>query len=123
MSNELHLQLNKFLELLYKKTCLGYKRTKYANIHFASHICIDSCSEMNIGETWSISLPRTWSKVSSTKKKQVVNYFQGNIDLARSLLDKQLAFSSTLLEVNNKIQERSHLGRHTTLFHDELTEC
>ena len=35
----------------YKKTYLGYKRTKYANIHFASYICIDSCSEMNIGET------------------------------------------------------------------------
>ena len=35
----------------YKKTYLGYERTKYANIHFASHICIDSCSEMNIGET------------------------------------------------------------------------
>ena len=59
----------------YKKTYLGYERTKYANIHFASHICIDSCSEMNIGETWSISSPSTWSKVSSTKKKQIVNIF------------------------------------------------
>ena len=59
-----------------KKTCLGYKRRKYTNIHFASHICIDSCSEMNISETWSISLPSTWSKVSSTKKKQIVNIFE-----------------------------------------------
>ena len=57
-----------------KKTYLGYKRTKYAYIHFAS-LCIDSCSEMNIGETWSISLPSKWSKVSSTKKKQIVNIF------------------------------------------------
>ena len=54
---------------------VGYERTKYANIPFASHICIDSYSEMNIGETWSISLPSTWSKVSSTKKKQIVNIF------------------------------------------------
>ena len=46
---------------------MGYKRAKYANIYFASHISIDSCSEMNIGETWSILLPSTWSKVSSTK--------------------------------------------------------
>ena len=58
-----------------KKTYLGYKRTKYPNIHFASHICIHLCSEMNIGETWSISSPSTWSKVSSTKKKQIVNIF------------------------------------------------
>ena len=55
--------------------CLGYTRAKYTNIHFASHICIDSCSEMNIGETWSISLPSMWSKVSFTKKKQIVNIF------------------------------------------------
>ena len=34
-------------------TCVwvGYERTKYANVHFASHVCIDSYSEMNIGET------------------------------------------------------------------------
>ena len=66
----------------YKKTYLGYERTKYANIHFASHICIDSCSEMNIGEIWSISSPSTWSKVSSTqstKKKQIVNIFGKNL--------------------------------------------
>ena len=59
-----------------KKTCLGYNRRKYTNIHFASHICIDSGSEMNISETWSISLPSTCSKVSSTKKKQIVNIFE-----------------------------------------------
>ena len=72
-SNELHLQLYNFRN--YKKSYLGYKRTKYVNIHFASHICIDSCSEMNIGETCSISLPSMWLKVSSTKKRQVVNIF------------------------------------------------
>ena len=70
--NDLHLQLN-FRN--YKKTRLSYKRTKYANIHFASHICIDSCSEMNISETRSISLPSTWLKVSSIKKKQIINIF------------------------------------------------
>ena len=44
-------------------------------------------------------------------------------DLARSLFDKQLAFNGTLLKVNNKIQESSHLGRHATLCRDELPEC
>ena len=39
------------------------------------------------------------------------------------MFDKQLAFNGTLLEVNNKIQQSSHLGRHTTLCSDELTEC
>ena len=51
------------------------------------------------------------------------NYFRAKVDLARSLSDKQLAFNGTLLEVNNKIQQRSHLGRHATLCRDELTEC
>ena len=32
-------------------------------------------SEMNIGETWSFWLPSTWSKVSSKKKKQIVDIF------------------------------------------------
>ena len=50
-------------------------------------------------------------------------YFRAKVDLARSLLDKQLAFNGTLLEVNNKIQQRSHLGRHATLCRDEPTEC
>ena len=39
------------------------------------------------------------------------------------MFDKQLAFNGTLLEVNNKIQQSSHLGRHTTLCRDELSEC
>ena len=38
----------------------------------------------------------------------------------RSLFDKQLAFNGILLEVNNKIQQSSHLGRHTMLCRDEL---
>ena len=38
-------------------------------------------------------------------------YFRAKVDLAKGLLDKQLAFNDTLLEVNNKIQQRSHLGR------------
>ena len=50
-------------------------------------------------------------------------YFRAKVDLAKGLLDKQLAFNGTLLEVNNKIQQRSHLGRHPTLCRDELTEC
>ena len=50
-------------------------------------------------------------------------YFRAKVALARSLLDKQLAFNGTLLEVNNKIQQRSHLGRHATLCRNELTEC
>ena len=48
---------------------------------------------------------------------------QRGVDLARSLLDEQLAFNGALLEVNNKIQQRSHLGRHATLCRDEHTEC
>ena len=50
-------------------------------------------------------------------------YFRAKVDLAGSLLDKQLAFNGTLLEVNNKIQQRSHLGRHATLCRNELTDC
>ena len=50
-------------------------------------------------------------------------YFRAKVDLARSLLDKQLAFNGTLLEVNNKIQQRPHLGRHATLCRNEFTEC
>ena len=50
-------------------------------------------------------------------------YFRAKVDLARSLSDKQLAFNGTLLEVNNKIQQSSHLGRHATLCRDELPEC
>ena len=38
-------------------------------------ICIDSCSEMKISETWAISSPSMWSKVSLTKKKQIFNIF------------------------------------------------
>ena len=49
-------------------------------------------------------------------------YFRAKVDLARSLSDKQLAFNGTLLEVNNKIQQRSHLGRHATLCRDELDD-
>ena len=50
-------------------------------------------------------------------------YFRAKVDLARSLFDKQLAFNGTLLEVNNKIQQSSNLGRHATLCRDELPEC
>ena len=49
-----------------------------------------------------------------------LSYFRAKVDLARSLFDKQLAFNGTLLEVNNKIQQSSHLGRHATLCRDEL---
>ena len=43
-------------------------------------------------------------------------YFRAKVDLARSLFDKQLAFNGTLLEVNNKIQQSSNLGRHALRF-------
>ena len=49
-------------------------------------------------------------------------YFRAKVDLAKGLLDKQVAFNGTLLEVN-KIQQRSHLGRHATLCRNEFTEC
>ena len=49
-------------------------------------------------------------------------YFWAKVDLVRGMFDKQLAFNGTLLEVNNKIQQSSHLGCHTTLCSDELTE-
>ena len=48
---------------------------------------------------------------------------RAKVDWERSLFDKQLAFNGSLLEVNNKIQQSSHLGRHSTLCHDELPEC
>ena len=50
-------------------------------------------------------------------------YFRAKVDLAWSLFDKQLAFNGTLLEVNNKIQQSSNLGRHATLCRDGLPEC
>ena len=53
------------------------------------------CSEMNIGETWSILLPSTWLKVSSTKKKQIVNIVRARVYLARSLFHKQCNFNCT----------------------------
>ena len=49
--------------------------------------------------------------------------FRAKVDLAKSLFDKQRAFNGTLLEVNNKIQQSSHLHRHATLCRDELPEC
>ena len=48
---------------------------------------------------------------------------QAKVDWARSLLDKQRAFNGTLLEVNNQIQQSSHLGRHAMLCCNELPEC
>ena len=50
-------------------------------------------------------------------------YFRAKVDLARSLFDKQLAFNGTLLEVNNKIQQSSQLGRHAMLCRNELPKC
>ena len=55
-----------------------------------------------------------------TKDRQ---YFRAKVDLAIGLFDKQLAFNSTLLEVNDKIQQSSNLGRHATLCRNELPEC
>ena len=48
------------------------------------------CSEMNIGETWSFSLPGTWSKVTSSKKNRRWYFRQRSwFALARSLFHKQ----------------------------------
>ena len=44
------------------------------------------CSKINIGETWSFSLPCTWSKVSSTKNNHHLHFWQRSwFALARSL--------------------------------------
>ena len=60
---------------------------------------------------------------SSPQRRNRSLLFSAKVDLAKGLLDKQLAFNGTLLEVNNKIQQRSHLGRHAKLCRNELTEC
>ena len=72
---------------------------------------------MNIGETWSILLPYTWLKVSSTKKKQIVNI------LVQKLIWREVCStnSMTLLEVN-KIPQifYMYLGRHAPLYRNGL---
>ena len=48
------------------------------------------CSEMNIGETWSFSLPGTWSKVTSSKKNRRWHFRQRSwFALVRRLFHKQ----------------------------------
>ena len=109
--NKIHLPLNKFLELQ-KDLIRLLKNTICKHLFCVPHL--HWCSGMNIGETWSSSLPSTWSKEDH-------QYFWGKVDLARSLFDKQHDLNGTLLEVN-KIQfitiiyqQSSHLGCHTML--------
>ena len=109
-----------------KKTYLGYKRTKYANIHFASHISsihVQKWTSVKHDLSPCLACNRKSPPQRRLKEETDRQYFWAKVDLARSLLDKQLAFNGTLLEVNNEIQQRSHLGCHAMLCRDELTAC
>ena len=70
------------LEITKKKIGLFYK--------ICTRLKLRWCSEMNIGETWSFSLPGTWSKVPSSKKNRRWYFRQRSwFALARSLFHKQ----------------------------------
>ena len=86
-----------------KKNYLGYKRTKHANIHFASHSFIDSCSETNIGETWSVSSPGTWSKVSSTKKKQIGQKLIGREVCSTNSLPSTVLYKKSIIKYSKAL--------------------
>ena len=70
------------------------------------------CSEMNIGETWSFSLPGTWLKIPYTKKN-CRWYFQQRscFAFARSLFHKQHVYYQKSIN----IQLSFYLGHRTTL--------
>ena len=69
---------------------------------------------LHIGETWSFSLPGTWSKVSSTKKNFVA--CGKEVDLARNLFRKQ----GIRHQKSINIQESFRLGRRGTLYRERL---
>ena len=69
-------------------------------------------SEKNNGETWSFSLPGTWSKVSSTKKNGCYYFRQRSwIALVRSLFHKQCVYC----QKSKDVQQSFHLGHRATL--------
>ena len=62
-------------------------------------------------------------KSDRDKEEKRSSIFSGRSWFGERSVRQQLAFNSTLLEVNDKIQQSSNLGRHATLCHDELPEC
>ena len=66
------------------------KKIKWVILQNLHTLVLRWCSEMNIGETWSFSLPGTWSKVTSSKKNRRWYFRQRSwFALARSLFHKQ----------------------------------
>ena len=90
--NPFHAPKVQEMEYTYSSTNLrNYKKKiwpiKEQNLH---KFVLCWCSEMNIGETWSFSLPGTWSKVTSSKKNRRWYFRQRSwFALARSLFHKQ----------------------------------
>ena len=71
---------------------------------------------LHIGETRSFSLPGTWSKVSSTKKKTSLNISGKEVDFARNLFRKQRICHQKSIN----IQQSFCLGRRATLYREGL---
>ena len=70
------------------------------------------CSETNIGETWSFSLPGTWSKIPYTKKNCRWYFRQRScFAFARSLFHKQHVYYQKSINM----QLSFYLGHRTTL--------
>ena len=67
---------------------------------------------LHIGETWSFSLPGTWSKVSSTKKNFVAKYLRQRSWFGKKFVP-QTAYSSS--EVNKYAAELSFGSSRNTL--------
>ena len=67
---------------------------------------------LHIGETWSFSLPGTWSKVSSTKKNFVAKYLQQRSWFGKKFV-QQTGYSSS--EVNKYTLELSFGSSRNTL--------
>ena len=72
---------------------------------------------LHIGESWSFSLPGTWSKVSSTKKNFVAKYLRQRSWFSRNLFHKQ----GIRHQKSINIQESFRLGRRATLFANGLS--
>ena len=107
------------MEYTYSSTnCKNYEKKiwviKEQNLH---KFVLRWCSEMNIGETWSFSLPSTWLKISSTKKN-CRKYFRQRswFAFARSLFHKQRVYCQKSIN----IQLSFHLGHWATLYREGL---
>ena len=72
---------------------------------------------LHIGQTWSFSLPGTWSKVSSTKKNFVAKYFRQGSWFGEKFVP-QTAYSSS--EVNKYTAELSFGSSRNTLYRERL---